>query len=247
MKKLAFLCLLGVMAFAGLSSARAQDIMGQYGGFATPMGASTVPSATTPEQVMLLHHRLANRSPDFKALARASDEFKAANDFDKDKVMQGKITALRNNFDMTSAEDKLVVKMPVTVSSFSVRNKGFVINELNDNMNFKYVYSGKNYAFIPVGLSEHQWIDAPDDAVALTIDKARGKNNAYTLIITFAPNYADPPDRLTALEDEKEYTIMTGPTNNIALYDAEGKEMLWTNLRKAAVDPINDGLLKLKQ
>lgn len=247
MKKLAFLCLLGFAVLVGLSPVRAQEIMGQYGGFATPMGASTLPTVTTDEQVMLLHHRIANRSPDFKALARLSDEYKAANDFDKEKVLQGKIMALRNNFDMTSPEDKLVVKLPVTVSSFSVRNKGFVINELNDTMNFKYSYSGKNYAFIPMGMSEHQWIDAPDDTTALTIDKARGPGNAYTLIITFAPNYADPPDRMTALEDGKEYTIMTGPTSNIALYDAAGKEMLWTNLRKAAPDPINDSLLKLKQ
>lgn len=246
MKKLVFFAVVGIGLLLGASPSQAQ-IMGQYGGFATPMGASTAPSATGPEQVMLLHHRLANRMPDFRALARASDEYKAANDFDKERVMEGKIMALRNNFDMTSPNDKLVVKIPVTVSSFSVRNKGFIINELNDTMNFKYTYSGKNYAFIPRELGELQWIDASNDNTALTIDKARGPGNVYTLFITFSPNYADSPDRMTPLEDGKEYTIMTGTTDNITLYDAEGKNMLWTNARVAAPDPINDVLLDLKQ
>ncbi|MEZ0260232.1 MAG: hypothetical protein ACAH80_04440 [Alphaproteobacteria bacterium] len=246
MKKLAFFGIVGFALLLGLSTSQAQ-VLGQYGGFATPMGAPAAPSITTPEQVMLLHHVLSARRPDFKGIARASDEYKAANDFDKEKVVDAKVMALRNNYEMTTAGDKLVVKVPVTVSSFSVRNKGFIINELNDAMNFKYVYSGKNYAFIPLQLGEHQWIDASDDATALAIDKGRGKNNDYMLYIFFSPTYADPPDRMTPLEDGKEYTVMTGSIDHIDLFDAESKEKLWSNMQKAAPDPMNDSLLQLKK
>lgn len=248
MKKLVFLCLLG-LAVVIAGEARAQFMLGG-GDFATPEGATTsAPSVISAEQVALLYYRMAGGQwPDFKGMAKQSDEYKAASDFEKEKIMEAKARSLRNNFDLTSPEDKVIVKLPVTLSPFSVRNKGYVIKELGDtNLAFKFEYCGRNYAFIPQAMNELQWIDASDEKLAIEIDKARGKEDAYALYITFAPTYADPTDRLTELDDGKQYSILTGTTVSLALYDAGGKTFLWTNRRAEVTEAVNENLLKLKQ
>jgi hypothetical protein len=244
MKKLVFLCVLG-LAFAAAAPALAQFEFG--GGDFAVSKSQDMQSATTREQIALIYHRLAGRLPNWKEMASKTDEYLKASEFEKESVLEAKVTSLRNNFQLVSFDDKVIVKMPVTLSTYSMRNKGFIINELGENLNFKYNYGGRDYALIPLGIADQQWIDASDDKVAATIEAARPKTNAYTLIISVAANYADPPERTTELEDGKLYNILTGPVVHVTLYDEAGKTYLWDNKRKEVTDPVGENLLKLKQ
>lgn len=244
MKKLVFLCLLG-LGLLGAGKAQAQFEFG--GGDFAVSKSQDMATPTTREQIALTYHRLIGRLPNWKEMASKTDEYMKASDFEKESVLEAKITSLRNNFQLISFEDKAIVKMPVTLSTYSLRNKGFIINELGENLSFKYNFGGRDYALIPLGIADHQWIDASDDAVAATIEKARGKNNAYTLLVTLAPNFADPPERPMELEDGKSYNILTGPVVHITLYDEAGKTYLWDNRPKQVVDPVGEDLMKLKQ
>lgn len=244
MKKLLSLLLVSCLLSLPLA-ARAED----FSGTASDLGStSSKPPVASDAEVAMIYWLLAGQSPNYDAMARASDEYKKAGDFERGQVLAAQVANLRNIHDNINFTHPTVVRMLVHISPYSEKNKGFVITDFEDQTYFKYSFAGENYAIVPRGLMDHQFLGPVEDATVIhKILAARpGYNSVFHLMVYLKPDYADKPDTLTEV-DGLRYHILTGQVAHVSLYDVNDSQQLWGDNSDEFNKAQQEQLMNLKQ
>jgi hypothetical protein len=238
MKKLLFLLLCGA-----LLALPAQKAGAQFASF----GAEARPKIASEQEIALLYYRLTQQMPDFSAWARASDEYRKALPIDRETVEAQKVAELKTAYNLLSFSDPVVVRLRVHLSAYSPKNKGYVVNNIEEQTFFKFKYAGQNYAIVPRGLMDHQFLGPmPDDSYDTAISRHRAIGSSYNLMIFLKPDWADQPDTLTEIDGES-FHLISGPISHVALFDVNETVQLWASESKIAGGEQSQELLNLKQ
>lgn len=203
------------------------------------------PQPTTPGYIAVLFHKLSGRTPDFESWARNTEEYQAAASFSKPSVQERKVQDFRNIYNLLSFQEPLIVDMPVTLSDYSARNKGFLVESFREDTFFSSRYNDQSYAVIPVGIMDRQWLKVPDpDAAAAIAAAARnGKDRPLVMVLTLSPKYAD--SATPAVLYGESHWLMSAEIKRMTLYAHDSGTPLWQSGEDD--DAKRRELLKLRQ
>jgi hypothetical protein len=249
MKKPFFSLLLTVLLLMAVPGARAEDLMG----LPDTAAPATRPPVAQEGEVAMMYWMLARQNPKFDAMAKKSDEYQKADQFDKDNVLRTKVSEMKSLYDMVNFSHPTVVAMLVHLAPYSEKNKGFVITDFEDQTFFKYSYAGEKYAIVPRGLMDHQFLGPITDLALVNKIKLSSYKNAkaFHLLVYLKPDFADPPNTLTEIPDEKNkperFHIISGAVQQVALYDVGDTQQFWNDKSDEFNKEQTDELLNLKQ
>lgn len=221
--------------------------------FFDPAIFQTLPDETTikadqptpPGYVAMIFYKLAAQVPELEKWALESEDYKAANSFDKQVVFEQKVSELKDIFRMAALSEPIMAERTEKISEYSFRNKGFTVESFAVDTYFPYTFAGRNYALVIQNLMDQQWLDIADEKMAMVVDTAAVKaEHKVKMRFYIEPKYADSKAPIKL--DGKEYWLISGVLKNIAIYD--GDKMLWKKNTKSALDeltPVNQEMLEL--
>jgi hypothetical protein len=183
------------------------------------------PQPVSSELVAILWHRLAGVKPDFEAWALQSAEVKKASEYEKAAVQARVAAALQQSFSLLVPGDQIIAELPATLSDYSLKNKGYLIENFTPGTFIKFSYDGQNFGVVPRALMDQQWIPV-EDLAAKGIDdlrKASKTGTDVTLTLFLAPKNASPkPVKI----DDAEWRVLSADIVGAAIFDERG-QMLW--------------------
>lgn len=191
---------------------------------------SEKPELVTPDAISMLWHHFAGQVPDFQAWAQLTDEYKKASEFDKAAVQDAKAREMEQTFSLVVPGDQFVADLPVTLSDYSLTNKGYLIENVTVSTFLKFSYAGQNFAVVPRDLVDHQWL-AVEGLPAKEIDDIRaasktGRDAVLTLFLS--PKFAAP--KPVTLEDGT-YRVLSADVVGMAFFGKDG-HLAWHEDRK---------------
>lgn len=249
MKNLLFSALLSALLLAPLAGARAEDLSGLN----SDLGSTTSrPEVANDIEIAMKYWLLSRKEPKFDDLARQTTEFEAAGQFERDGVLSAQVARMRDVYNSISFAHPTVVRMKIHLSPYSPKNDGFVVTDFEDETYFRYTFAGENYAIVPRGLMEHQFLGPMNDKDrSYKIGHLGGNFHEFHLMVYVKLDYADPPDTLTEIPDPNgkpaRYHIISGQVAHIALYAGDEAEQLWGDNSDEFNSAQHDELLNLKQ
>lgn len=209
--------------FALTTALLALPAAAQWGSGAT--GGEYRPRLSTAEEIAITQHVLSADAPSAVEWARHSKEYKEANDFDREAVMDKKRKEYVEKFNMFTKPEVLVVGANVQLSSYSPTNKGFIIESFNDQTFFAYSFAGQNYAIVVPKLMEYQWVAAEPEAAKIITNAVSGQTRKARVILEVEPKFADKnPIELRG----KNYRLLAGEVASISLYGPYSDKALWS-------------------
>lgn len=195
----------------------------QWGSGAT--GGEYRPRISTAEEIAITQRALSVDPPSATEWARNSKEYKEANDFDREAVMEAKRREYIEKFRVFTKPDVLVVSAIVYLSHYSEMNKGFIIESFSDQTFFGYSFGGENYAVVIPKLMDFQWVEAEGDAAKAITLAANTGHRKVNIVIEVEPKYADK--KIIELGG-KPYRVLAGEVATISLYDRRSDRVLWS-------------------
>jgi|GEM_PF-5477410 len=187
--------------------------------------------ATSPLHMFFIAYRIARKTPDFRDLAMNSDEYKNTPDNERVYIIDNKIQEYRNTYDLLTIQDPIKYEAKVILSKYSDKLKGFFIQNFDENLFLPFSFGGKNYALIPQGAVDRQWIKVEDENLANKIKKASAraklKMSKMTMLLNLEPVYADVTK--PTVIDGKEVFLMSVKITGMDLYSSEYERPLWSS------------------
>jgi hypothetical protein len=248
MKNMFFSALLSLLLL-GPATARAED----WSGTRSDLGSTTSrPEIADAAEIAMKYWLLARKEPKFEDMARQTKEYQAASQFERDGVLSAQVAMMKNIYNSVSFSRPTVVRMKVHLSPYSPKNDGFAITDFEEQTYFMYTYAGENYAIVPRGLMDHQFLGPiQDPARAKKIAYMGGNFHEFRLMVYVKLDYADPPDTLTEIPDANgksaRYHIISGQVAHIALYGVDETEQLWGDNSEEFNTAQHNELMNLKQ
>jgi len=187
--------------------------------------------------VAMLYYKYSHQAPDFQAWALLSDDYKNAADYDKLAMQDSKAKELEQSFSLLAPDEMIVADFDGVLSDYSLQNEGYIVENFTNTMFIPFSYAGENYAVVPKGAVDKQWLSVKGMA-AKSIDDLRkasksGKN--VTLTLSLASRYANQDEKVTI--DGKDYRLLAAEIKSIAVFDPKGA-VLWRQ-QPDAISPIS--------
>lgn len=215
--------LLSFAAAFGVTALLALPAQAQWGTGTT--GTDYRPRISTAEEVAVTQHWLSGDAPSAEEWARHSKEYKDANDFTRQSVIEEKKQEYIQKFKLFSKPETLVISSNVKISRYSHENKGFVIESFNNETFFAYNFAGQNYAIIIPKLMDYQWVGIEGTNAETIARQAPTSGNVVNVILEVEPKTADKtPIKL----GDKEYRLMSAEVASISIYLRKSERALWT-------------------
>jgi hypothetical protein len=211
-------------------------------------GASTQrPDLTSDFAVAMVYYRLTGKPPDFAAWARLSDAYRDAADYEKTAVLEKKTEEFQQNFSLLSTDDLVIVTFKAQLSEYNLKNEGYLIENFTPDMYFPFSYANENFAVVPRGAFDNQWLPVKDMPAKQIDDLRRAAADGKTVTITLSlmPRSADKGKPVTL--DGKPFRLVAADLRAISFYDAAGALVFKESLEKpaAAATPEQQRLMNL--
>lgn len=205
---------------------------------------NNVPEITAPIYVAITFYKLARQKPDLDAWAQMTQAYKEATDFDKPTVQQDQAAKLKAVVDLQTAREPLVIQVPVQLSALNAANQGYFIESFKKSTFFPVTFADRNYALVPQGIIDHQWmkLDSPEAAKPIEAAAALTKR-LFNMVLVLAPQYADNSG--AANINGQDYWPLAVKIDNMILVDQNGLPLWQSNAPEA--DTTHDKILKLRQ
>ncbi|MFN7114971.1 MAG: hypothetical protein ACK4PK_11510 [Alphaproteobacteria bacterium] len=214
---------------------------------AAQWGASTTggeyrPRISTAEEVAIVQHVLSADPPSATEWARHSKEYREANDFDREAVLDVKRREYIEKFRLFAKPETLVIGANIMLSSYSQANKGFIIESFNDQTFFAYEFAGQRYAIVVPKLMEYQWMSVePDVAEKLHVSTV-GASGRVRMILEIEPNFADKkPIELQGTP----YRLLAGEVAMMSIVSPLTGEVLWARNGPGRAERMRGDMMKL--
>ena len=254
MKKIAIFSFLAFFTMA-LAIAAPVPAFAQEEDDGPKVGVKGYPDISSNLDVATLYHRLIGVLPDFEKWLRFMPEYTKLPLDEQVDYMEKKPRELLDTFRLMSPEQPVIAQFKGSLSRYSDESGGYVVRNFEETTFFQYSFAGRNYAVIPQGLMEHQFLDVtglPQKDVEAVL-KANKRNIRVVIFLT--PNFAGKDDKPIEMADPddgkmKTYTLVSGKVANIALYSCPKNKSctaLWQTGTKEFRDDEKNELLNLKQ
>lgn len=203
------------------------------------------PFATASQGIAMLFYKMTGQTPDFQQWAMASESYEKASRFDKDLALGEKIKELRGLFTGVDPKEAIIIQTPAVLSEYSIKNKGFLVENFSDEAFYTYTFMGKRYAVVPQGEMEHQWISIDDPETVEKIKTAsRRTADPPVLLLYIEPTFADGKAPLHI--GGVDYWLIAGKLRNIGLYTSRTDDaLLWALQESKNISERQQELLQL--
>ena len=207
----------------GMTALLALPAQAQWGTGTT--GLDFRPRISTAEEVAITQHWLSGVAPSAEEWARHSKEYKEANDFSRQSVIESKKQEYIQKFRLFTKPETIAINSNVKISRYSQQNKGFVIESFNNETFFAYTFAGKNYAIIVPKLMDYQWLGIEGQTAQTIENVATNYGNKVNLVLEVEPKTADKtPIKL----GDKEYLLMSAEIATLSIYLKKSDRAVWT-------------------
>lgn len=220
------------------------------------VGVDGYDDISSPREVATIYHRLIGKEPDFANWARLLPEYRTLNSFDQVKFMEDKPKEMEDEFKLMGSDQPIIVQFKAVLSNYSADNGGYVVRNFDEEIFFDYSFAGRNYAVIPRGLMDYQFLPVTDYAQKNVEQVLRANKRNILMVIYLSPNYASKDDDKKPVELSKQgappkpYTLISGKIAVIKLYSCPRNancKSLWESGTAEYREEEKNELLKLKQ
>lgn len=231
-----FAAAFAITAFA-MSGVMPQPAAAQWGTGTT--GNDVRPRLSTAEEVAITQHVLSGDAPSAREWARHTQEYKEANDFDREAVLDVKRREYVEKFSMFSKAETLVIGANIQLSAYSETNKGFVVESFDDQTFFSYEFAGQKYAIVVPKLMEYHWMSVDPETAKKIVKAAPGRR--VRMVMEIEPKFADKePLELRGAT----YRLLAGEVISFSIYAPRSETTLWARngtgrAERARSDMIN--------
>ncbi len=199
----------------------------------------------TPMSVATLYYIMQRKLPDFAAWARETQAYKNASGFDKNVVQQSEVARLKNEFQLITPFEPLVIKSRVRLSRYSDQTKGYLLEGVNPETFFSYTFMGVNYAIVLPKLTSYEWIGVEGPQQEAVESAAVRSNRTLGFHIKIRVNYAD---KNPVVMKGKPYLLLSGDILSLELYDIKNDSRpVWWLDSKEIGDAAQQELMQLKR
>jgi hypothetical protein len=205
-------------------------------------GGEYRPRISTAEEVAIVQHVFAADPPSATEWARHSKEYKEANDFDREAVLDVKRREYIEKFRLFAKPETLVIAANIQLSPYSKVNKGFVIESFNDQTFFSYDFAGQKYAIVIPKLMEYQWMSVDPE----TAEKIKGAvvsgYGKIRMVLEVEPKFADKnPIDLQGTT----YRLLAGEVATISISALRSDTVLWSRNGPGRAEKVRGDMIKL--
>lgn len=247
-----FFLLLGAFTMpAGAQEAATADDPDDAVSAAPPVGQQGFPDFASHVEVATIFHKLTGQAPNFEQWAKLSPECQA------EKTQTGRITCvenkqaeLRQKYQLQTLNESIPVPfVPAIFSAYSKENQGYVVKNFTEETYLPFTYAGRNYAIIPQGLMDRQFLPITGPAQKDVENALRGAQRKAVVLLYIKPTFADKNAMPVEL-DGKQYTLISGQVTNIGVYKCRKNQpctLLWEEGSQESRDAQRDDLMNLKR
>lgn len=218
---------------------------------APPVGQQGFPAFASHVEVATIYHKLTGQLPDFDTWARLSPQCQA------EKTQTGRIDCqenkraeLKDKFQLQTVTESIPVPfVPAIFSAYSRENNGYVIKNFTDETYLPFSYAGRNYAIIPQGLMDRQFLPITGPAQKDVETALRGAQRKAVVLLYIQPTFASKDAPAVEL-DGKQYTLISGKVTNIGVYKCRKNQpctLLWEEGTTGDREAERENLMNLKR
>lgn len=183
------------------------------------------PRISTAEEVAITQHVLSADPPSATEWARHSREYKEANDFDREAVLDIKRREYIEKFRLFAKPETLVVSANVRISRYSDVNKGFIIESFDEHTFFAYNFAGQSYAIVIPKLMDYQWVSIEKEHAEPILEAAAAHKQTVNVVLEVEPKSADKePIELAG----RSYRLLAAEVASISIYAPRSNRALWS-------------------
>ncbi len=220
-------------------------------GAAPTVGQAGFPAFASDVDIATIYHKLTGQPPVFEQWARLSPQCQ------QEKTQTGRISCqenkqeeLRQKYQLQTLTEAVAVPfVPAVFSAYSKENSGYIIKNFSDETYMPFSYAGRNYALIPQGLMDRQFLPISGPAQKDVEAALRASQRKAVVLLYIQPTYADPKAQPVEL-DGKQYTLISGKVTNIAVYRCHKTRpcvLLWEEGTRESRESQRDELMGLKR
>jgi len=206
---------------------------------------------TDPFYIAMIFYRFSGKAPDFRDMVMNSDEYKMTADNEKIYIIERLVEEYRSTYSLITMQEPIVLEADVKLSNYNEKLGGFLIENFNSNFFFVVEAMGKNYALIPEGIVDKQWMKVEDKNIGKKIEQQYARailmRDPLRMSFTLTPVYSDATKPIVI--NNKEYWLMSVKPTSMVLYAPETEEVLWKSINNTlSTDDSNlEDLKKLRQ
>jgi len=205
-------------------------------------GGAYRPRLSTAEEVAITQHVLSADAPSAVEWARHTKEYREANDFDREAVLDVKRREYVEKFNMFTKPETLVVGANIQLSPYSEINKGFVVESFSNQTFFAYAFAGQHYAIVIPKLMEYQWMSVDPDTAKKILYATGAWRGRVRMVLEVEPKFADK----TPIELQgKLYRPLAGEVVSFSVYGPNSDVILWSRSGTGHAEKKRGEMLKL--
>jgi len=202
------------------------------------------PQQTPADNIAMTFYKIAGIIPNFRKITESTSEYKNAAAEDKFYIRDRGITKLKNIYNLITAQEPIVIEVKVKLSDYSYSNKGFFIQDFDEGTFFPIENHGINYAVVPIGIMDKQWLKSPNLEISQIIqdfNKASKEKN-LSVILYLTPKYADSSKTINI--GNKDYWIMGVSIDRLMLFLPNYSTPIWSS-ESPKTGQVNERLQQL--
>lgn len=212
---------------------------------ALALAAARMPQATPALYIAMLYEKLTGKTgkaPDFEEWVKNWKKFKDADFAARQEIMTAKLAELNNAYNLITYAEPIVVKAKVKISGYSPMGRGFLVQNFNEMTFFTYSYMGKNYALIPSGMADYQWLKAPPTLADLVMRETKNGHEAI-VTLTLISMKADPKPMVMG---RRAYRLLLAEISKIEMWSRDGQNIIWDS-QIGSADKTHKDVMNLRQ
>jgi hypothetical protein len=192
----------------------------------SPAAPSTRPEDTTADRIAMVYYKLAGQLPEFETWARNSEAFRNAGDFGRNEALDKEIARLRTVYRLTTLTDPVIVSKKMRLSRYNFKNRGFLVEGLDDRTFFASSFEGVDYALGAPKMAEYIWLPMASDEQALDIERSIDPGTREIILVAHMEPVFTDPQKTTPI-DGRHYRLISSQLQDLSFYSAATGKRLW--------------------
>lgn len=181
------------------------------------------PATTKAVYIAMLYQHLSGIRPDFEKWIADTSVYRNAALHERVSLMTQKKSELQQVYSLITPAEPVIIDVPVKLTGYSQKKKGFLVPAFNDMTFFSYEYMGQRYALIPNKINEHAWLKSPPEfADAVMRETDNGHKGVITM--TLLPLSAD---KKPMTYGGREYRLVMADISKMEIWSKDCTRTVW--------------------
>lgn len=182
---------------------------------------------TRPLHLAMLYMKLSRQVPDFRDWIEKSPAYLEADHMARADIIQSALPSMSETYKLLTPQEPIVLEAQTTLGTYQPLRQRFFAPMLNSETFFNYVYLGRNYALVPQGIENYQWLYMPVQiAEALAREADSGRNVNIRLYMTPLTAHKKP-----VYIGKQPFYPMMATMRALEIWSQDGQRLIWDSRR----------------